>query len=389
MWWQYRCEVFTNKIALFIGLISLMYFVGIFYSSASLSWRLASFRKQSELICILFLIPIIPFNRDFLFKVMKAFVFGGVFVAFVAWVGELGWLPNIKQLQHPAPYYLFFKIYGALFMAFAAYLSLILIKINWKTKYRFLWMLLFVIISYNVLWQSISRTGYIIYSLLMLWFFIANGKTRKQKIFLTCLTLLFLGLTFILSSNFNQGLTSATVNGERAWTGNSSVSAATNDTNVNVEQKYKYLHTSTGVRFGYLLNTITLWKKSPVFGHGTGSYEYWSPVIKGINAGGEVATLQHPQSTPENTYYRFLAEHGFIGLLLLLGLWIWQLLVIKKMPDKYYRQLAYAFMLIMFTASMSQDLILDESPRLFYIFLTCLLYGPLVTNRMGALKRDK
>lgn len=367
-WWKYRRQVFINKIALFVGLFLLLFVVGIFYSDASWDWKLRVLKKEGELLSILFILPLIPYDKNFLLNVIKSFVVGGMVVALIAWLGAFNWLPNIKQLQHPAPYYVFFKIYAALFMAFAAYLSLYITQISLKgSKQKYFWFFCFILISYNVLWQSISRTGYIIYFLLMFMQCLQHLKTKKMFLGLFVIALLFI-LTLSFSTNFKQGLVAASHNEGQAWQG--------------------HLDTSTGVRFGYLLNTITLWKKAPIFGHGTGSYRYWSVVIHGINANGGVSNLSDEQVTPENTYYRFLVEHGLVGLLVLLGFWFWQLSMAVKMPDLMYRHLSTAFMMVMFVASMSQDLLLDESPRLFYILFTCLLYSPVVMKKLrGIFKR--
>lgn len=366
-WWSYRRQVFSNKVALFVGLLFFLFVVGLFYSDATWGWKLKVLKKESEILCILFLLPLIPYDEKFVIKAMKAFVYGAMLVVVIAWLGYFGLLPNIKQLHHPAPYYVFFKIYAALFMAFAAYLNLYLLRLDWYTSQRYLWLFCFMLISYNVLWQSLSRTGYIIYFLLLVIFCWQHVKFKHTVYAISGIIALFMLLMFS-SGNFNQGLTNIVDHEKQALHGQ--------------------LHTSTGIRTGYLFDSIKLWKQSPIFGLGTGSYRYWSPKIKGITAVGAISTEQHAQTTPENTFYRLLVEHGALGFLVLIVFWLWQLFVGFKMPNKLYKHLSVAFIATMFAASMSQDLLIDESPRLFYILLTCLLYSPLALKKMKLTKKS-
>ena len=175
-------------------------------------------------------------------------------------------------------------------------------------------------------------------------------------------------LVLFTSNNFKTGLGKVGHNEQRALQG--------------------HLKTSTGIRYGYLFNSIALWKQAPILGNGTGSYRYWSPKIHGITAGGGVSTVKNTQTTPENTFYRILVEHGLAGEIVLICFWLWQLLIAFKMEEALYRNLAIGFIATMFVASMSQDLLLDESPRLFYILFTCLLYSPVVMKKLrGIFKR--
>ena len=242
-------------------------------------------------------------------------------------------------------------------------------RLHWKeTAQKYFWLVCFILISYNVLWQSLSRTGYIVYFLLLLIFSWQHVSIKKAMLGTVGVIIVFM-LVLFSSSNFKAGLGQVSHNEKQALQG--------------------HLKTSTGIRYGYLLNSITLWKHAPLVGNGTGSYRYWSPKIDGITAGGGVSTVTHSQTTPENTYYRILVEHGLLGVVVLLGFWFWQLFIAFKMKDALYRNVAIGFMATMFVASMSQDLLLDESPRLFYILFTCLLYSPLVMKKLPMMLKRK
>jgi O-antigen ligase len=361
LWWTYRKQTFSNTMTIFLGLLLFLFIVGLFYSKSTMLWRLWAFKKESEIISIVFLLAIIPYDRNFVLTVCKGMVYGAIAVVVIAWLGQFNWLPHKPWFEHPAPYYVFFKIYAALLMAFAAYLALVLCKFEWHTNRKWLWAMSFVIISYNVLWQSLSRTGYIIFFVLLVLFALQFRDLKKKLLGLVAaLVIGILGL--LASGNLTQGLAQIYHNEQHVRQGD--------------------LASSTGVRVGYLQNTLTLFKEHPILGHGTGGYSYAAIQIHGITAMAGVSSAKAPQVTPENTFYRILVEHGAVGMIIFLLFWLWQLVTAFRLSDSVYRNIAVGFMLTMIIASMSQDLILDESPRLFYILFSSLLYAPWVFGKL-------
>ena len=123
---------------------------------------------------------------------------------------------------------------------------------------------------------------------------------------------------------------------------------------------------------------MQLWKQKPILGHGAGGFRSADVKIKGINAGGSVTTTKDAQVTPENTYYRIIVEYSIVGLVVLVLLWGWQIIKAFKLPDPFTRKLAIAFMLTISLGSMRQDLLIDESPRLFYILFPVFLYALVI-----------
>jgi len=362
LWWRYRRAILVNPFSLWLLLLFLLFIVGLVYSEASIAWRFTVLKKEGEIIAILFLLPVISFDQSFLLKVIKSYVIGCILVMLIAWLGQFHLLPGMKWFQHPAPYYTFFKIYSALFMAFGAYLTLILSKISWLKPVKWFWLLVFILISYNVLWQSLSRTGYLIYFGLMLVFFLQHFS-KRGKLVSIILLLIAVSAVLLFSKNMRTGLWRVINNGKVAAT------------------QQKNLNTSTGVRYEYLRNSLQLWQQKPIFGYGTGGFRAADIKIKGTTSNGNITTIAHAQVTPENTYYRILVEQGVVGLIILILLWGWQLMVAFKMTEPLVRNLAVAFMLVMIFASFSQDLLLDESPRLFYILFSVLLYAPVIMRK--------
>ena len=360
LWWRYRKQILLNPFSILLICLFLLFIIGLFYTEASYAWRLRVFKKESEIVAILFLLPVISFKENFLINVMKGYVLGCIVVALISWLGAFHLLPHAKWFNHQAPYYIFFHIYASLFMAFGAYLAVILLKLNWQKHTRWLWLVIFILITYNVLWQSMARTGYIVYMILAIVFclqyFSGKGKFLSILVIMVALILILAG-----STHFREGISRVVNNGKNAVSGQ--------------------VKTSTGVRYEYLRNSLTLWQQKPILGHGTGGFRAADVKIKGTNFDGGVTTTKNAQVTPENTFYRILVEHGAVGLIVLILLWGWQLFKAFSIEDVLTRNLAVAFMLTMIFASMSQDLLIDESPRLFYILFSTLLYAPMIMQK--------
>ena len=358
-WWHSRRLLFRSPFVWCLLLLFLLFVVGLFYTDASYHWRFSVLKKEGEIIAILFLLPMIAIDKSYLLQAIKDYVIGCIIVVLIAWLGYFHCLPQVSWFAHPAPYYVFFKIYGALFVAFGAYLTLIMLRLNRYHLTRWLWIFVFILLSYNVLWQSLSRTGYIVYAGLMFVFVWQTFGLIKEKITGTIIVAIALLVIFFLSDNLHTGINRMLHNVNKA-------------------------KTSAGIRHEYLSNTLTLWQKRPIVGYGTGGFLLADIAIKGAKADGGVTNIDHPQTTPENTYYRMLVEHGIVGLLALLLLWGWQCVAVFRFTEPVARHVATAFMLVMIVTSMSADLLLGESPRLFYILFSALLYASLIMRKRGA-----
>lgn len=367
-WWVHRRAILQNKMIWLILLLVVLFVAGIFYSESDNQWRLHVFREEFALLAILFLLPIVKQNQTYQQHCLVAYVLGAILVVMIAFLGNWHLLPVWTVFQHPAPYYAFFKIYGAMFIAFAAFISLHFIKSYWQQPKAWLFMVVFLLLSVNVLWQSESRTGYLLYFVLLIIFFFFQPFTWKVR----SLALLLIGLLFIFiyhySINMHQGL-------DRAF---KNVSSANTVLATDIPIQDSAIDGSTSIRLRYLRNTFELWKAHPIFGNGTGGFRDADIKLGGVNAGGGISTANAPQVSPEQTYARILVEHGLIGLSVLLVLWGLQVYYAFKLSNKMFANLALGFMAIMIFGSFSQDLLRDESPRLFYIFFSVLFFAPIV-----------
>ncbi|MSP52666.1 MAG: O-antigen ligase domain-containing protein [Gammaproteobacteria bacterium] len=367
-WWQQRHALLQNKMVWLILLLVILFVIGLFYSASGMVWRFHVFREELALLAILFLLPIAKRNKNYQLLCLLAYLSGSLIVVLIAFLGAWHLLPANSIFQHPEPYYVFFKIYGAMFIAFAAFIALHFIKLYWRQPKVWLFVAIFLLLSFNVLWQSGSRTGYLLYFTLLLVFVFFQPFTWKARCIYLLLIVLASVLIYLYSPNLHQGL-------DRAFK-NVSTANAVLATDIPIQQST--IDGSTSIRLRYLRNTFELWVLNPLFGNGTGGFREADIELGGVTAGGGISTALSAQTSPEQTYARVLVEHGLMGLAVLLALWGIQIYYSFKLSDKMFANLALGFMTMMIFGSFSQDLLRDESPRLFYIFFSALFFAPII-----------
>jgi O-antigen ligase len=370
-WWRYRQVLLQNKMVWLILLLVALFVGGLFYSVSGIVWRFHVFREELALLAILCLLPIAAQDKNYQLNCLIAYLLGSLIVVLIAFLGDWQWLPEHPIFEHPAPYFAFFKIYGALFIAFAAFIALHFIKLYWRQSKVWLFAVMFLLLSFNVLWQSESRTGYLLYFALLLIFIFFQPFTWKQR----CASLLGVGLLCVFiysySVNLHQGL-------DRAF---KNVSTANTVLTTDLPIQQSTIDGSTSIRLRYLRNTFEIWQAHRLFGNGTGGFREADIELGGVTAGGGISTAIAAQTSPEQTYARILVEHGLVGFAVLLALWVLQVYYSFKLTDKMFANLALGFMTVMLIGSFSQDLLRDESPRLFYVFFSVLFFAPIVFKK--------
>lgn len=371
-WWRQRKILLTNKMLWLLLFLIALFAVGVFYGDSTFAWKLKMFKKEVGILTIIFLLPIVVPTINYLRLCLYAYIMGCLLVVAIAFLGQYGLLPSWHAFQNPEPYYAFFKIYGAMFIVFGAFIAFHLLCQSWSRKWLWvMWLLIFILLSYNALWQSNARTGYLEYIALAIVFLLFYPWSKLLRI----LAIVFIILTGIVvmkySHNFSAGMTRAFqhVSLQTIFHPSSAVNSNT------------VVDGSTSTRIMYLHNSYTLWKKAPIFGHGTGGFRGADIKIGGMTASGIASTQEAPQTTPEQTFARILVENGLIGLIILTALWSVQLFYAFRLKNPMRKNLAIGLMVTMLLASFSQDLLKDESPRLFYIYFTSLLFAPLFQRK--------
>ncbi|MDO8954513.1 MAG: O-antigen ligase family protein [Gammaproteobacteria bacterium] len=359
--WQEKGQIIKrNPIAWFAIGLTLLYLLGTLYSSAPWKISLWIFKKQAELIFIALLIPLFFDNAIWKARCYKAFVAGAIFVFIIGALNMLG-IFDAASLFHKQPqtaaFPLFFHIYAATFLAFASYIAAHLACQSGRLRWVFI--VSWLIISFDVLFMSISRTGYLLYFMLMLVFLIQKC-TFKQLVLGVFGLIITCGLAYHFSASFHYRVDQAFI-GTQAFHSNQT-----------------HYATSSGVRLDYAVKSYDLWKEKPLFGYGTAGFQQAYININGITAGGaSLSSAANPQVSPENTFYFIAIEHGLLGLSILIAMLIVQWRSSFTLADQLDRHIAQALVLTFILASFSAPMLLDESPRLFFVFFSSLLFASL------------
>ncbi|MDF2939961.1 MAG: O-antigen ligase [Gammaproteobacteria bacterium] len=359
--WQTKFQLIKrNPIAWFAAALTLLYLTGTLYSNASWKTGLWIFKKQAEVCFIALLIPLFFENARLKLLSYRAFVAGAIAAFIIGALNMLG-IFDLASVFHKLPetpaFPVFFHIYGGIFLAFASFVAAQLSLQD--RRFRWVYILCWAVISFDVLFMSMARTGYVLFFMLMLLFLLQNCSF-KQIIGGSVGIVLLFAAAYSFSSQFHFKV-NQDIEGVLTFHSGSS-----------------YYSNSSGVRLDYAVKSYQLWKEKPIFGYGTGGFAAAYVTVGGISAGGaSLSTMQNPQVSPENTFYFIAVEHGVFGLFILLALLYTQWKGSFKLSDILDRHIAQGLVISFVLASFSAPMLLDESPRLFFVFFSSLVFAAL------------
>jgi O-antigen ligase len=230
-------------------------------------------------------------------------------------------------------------------VASAAYLSL-LFAFRQQGIARLLYGILALLFSYQMLFINGSRTGYIIYLLLMM-LFIIQVFSWRQAIF---------GV-FLISTAFAISYSQSVVLKERV--------------NLMVSELIKYKenddkNTAVGYRLQFHKFAHQLYNRHPLLGNGTSSFRYY------FRAENPVPAWAHELMEPHSQYWLIAAEFGIFGLAALLFLFL--SLIKASWHLDSMRPIAFAILLPFFLGNLSDSLLFySGSGYLFILFMAMCL----------------
>jgi O-antigen ligase len=234
-------------------------------------------------------------------------------------------------------------------------LSVIILK-KIALKHKIILFLIFLLISYDILFLVAGRTGQIVYLLmvgltLILW---------NWRLGLVTGIIIAASLTIILpkySTAFNTGLNNAASNLSEYSNGNS--------------------NTSIGLRLEWQKNSINLIKERPLLGHGTGSFK--GEYARILGSGDQLLSSQNPH----NDYLWLGVELGIFGTLSLIALLLaaaWQ----GRQLQPAWKWTLYSLLLGMGVSTLANSFFTDNITGLAFVLLTCaLLSGPVVKGKIA------
>ena len=270
-----------NPITIFGILFCCLLLLGVWYSPATLYDALSFFKKYRLLLFIPITLSLTRGCANVPRNIVNAFLLGYLVILVNAYLVHFNFIePNSYSIKRS----------GGGFLVIFAYL--VLQRTVLDTSRRFLWALLFLVLSYDIFFILNTRTGWLIAIALALLFVVQRFPLKQQGVFFTLIVLLALGI-FYISPSVQQRV-DMTINHLHAY-----------------HPEEKNARTSVGLRLDWYQNSIDLLKVKPLFGHGTGSYEIvQNKLIAGTDT--EAAT------DPHNEYLLTAVQIGLVGCTVLL-----------------------------------------------------------------------
>ncbi|KTD66270.1 O-antigen ligase family protein [Legionella spiritensis] len=252
---------------------------------------------------------------------------------------------SLGSLHNDIPGYVFRNyIMTGHMMAFASYLAgyYAITRPRWRMAY----LAMFLLFSYQILFLSLGRTGYIVYFLL-LFLLMVHVLNRKQLVAGLLAAGLALTLAMHYSPRMQQGLYGIVDNLQHFQQGDKS--------------------TSVGFRLQFQQFSWQLFRESPVIGHGTGSFAYYFEQRQPVPAWGKRL------NEPHNQYWLIAAEYGLVGVVAYLVLLATLYLASRRLRDM--KPIAVALLVPFVIGGFSDSLLFYSSSGYFFLALMALCLG--------------
>ncbi|WP_157698213.1 O-antigen ligase family protein [Legionella clemsonensis] len=322
-------------------LLFLIAFLACFWSPASLSDKKFMIEKYSKLLYLPFLVAGFQ-NAKTRQLGLHAFLLAIVITCSLSVLKYHGFL----QSFHFDPDHVFRNhIMTGFMVAFAAYLA-------WLFAYwqqgpsRLGYVLLALLFSYQVLFVSGGRTGYVIYLLLM-GILILQLCTWRQAI-----AGIGLVLTIFISSYLASPVMKGRVDGV-------------------IQQIQSYQHnqkdTDIGLRLQFHDYAHQLFNRHPVTGNGTGSFTYY------FAKENPVPFWSWKLTEPHSQYWLTAAEFGLLGIAALLFFFISLFQACLRL-DKM-KVIAFAMLIPFMIGNLSDSLLLYSGSGYFFLLFMAICFG--------------
>lgn len=356
--WRYIKDTWLNNpIALGLIVIFLMYVFAGFYSQGSIHQITHDIYKHKWIIYALCFMLIFK-DDTWRQRIINAFLLSMIFVmvlSYLKWFGLVDPPPYIREpasvfLQHIAQNFL---------MAVAA--ILLAYRFIYYSKNKVLYAVLFLLASYNVLFVSSGRTGYVIYAVLLL--YLAHHRFGIKGVLASILVVAVLSLAaYNFSTSFNTRVSQA----------------------INNVQKYHagQTQTSVGIRMAMAHDSINMIKQHPWFGVGTGGILH--------------AYHQLPNSMLNQSRVRSYIELGFLQVLLTFGIVGFLIfMTIMAMQFYYSFRLPHEFKFTMqvvligyWVGAVGNPFFISHSQSLLYALFLAAMFSTLPVKQLKQVQTE-
>jgi O-antigen ligase len=277
-----------------------------------------------------------------------------VLISYLLWLGVIP--PNKLFHITPDDAYTPFKhrITHSFLMAFGAYLFALKARLSRRRPVFILFALLSIAALGNVLFIVSGRTGYVVALVLGAYFLIVGWRWRGVAVAAVVL-LVLCGAVYLMPSSIPHQRLSVMAEEMTKW------------------QPGRPETTSVGYRLEFYRNSLLLIGEHPLFGAGTGGFTgAYASLVKGTGMEASV--------NPHNEYLMVTVQLGFVGLLLMLWLFITQWRKASDLPEGFERPAARGLVLLILSASMVTSTLIDHTEGLFFVWMSALLFAGINRN---------
>ena len=304
---------------------------------------------------LLLLLPIL-YTLNFSHKEVKyslfAFLSATTLSALIASLINLGLIKHLfkyssifaNNWQNPAfiPY-----TEHNIFLAFSLLVSFFLLYNSYSNKALRIVLVLISILFLMNLYSEKGRSGQFAFIFIFLSFSIITFWNKKHLIFLSVIAIVVINLIAYFSSpQFNQRIKKI---------------------QIQVNQLEKNNLNNLNTRYYFFKYSFEKIKEKPVLGYGTGSF------VKEFSSISEHANkiLAGVHKTPHNNYLFICFELGFVGLLVFLSIFFFQIKAYKSLNQGYFRMIFPAiFLVIMLTDTYFQN----HNTAVLYCYLSFIFF---------------
>ena len=356
--------IVSNSIALICIAIFLLLVIGLVYTSASMDDALSMLKKYSKFIYVPLLLC--AFHEQRWKKIgYVAFISGVTLMMFLSYMTLFGWQPeSIYAGAYAGPYYdenIVFRsrIAHATLVAFLVYLFIQHAITNNQLIIRVLFIGLAIFASINVLIMVPSRSGQVLWVVLMLLLVYQHFDWKRIIVGLIIVPVLAVGVLIMSETSRIR------------------IIEVKNDIELIKEGNYS---TSLGYRVIWAKGGWDAFKRSPIIGTGTGSF--YNEFKKYLQTKGVEDAEKYYSKNPHNGYVNVGVQLGCLGLIILFLLFIQQWRISNSFSD-FGSNIAKGFVVTVVISNFMNSFIYSHTQGIFFAIFTALLFSAYSSNKLN------
>lgn len=333
----------VRPLSLMAGLFGLL-LVGCFYSSASWLDALSILKKYSGLLLAVFLVPtftVVKWRHYAINAFLVAMLLNFPMFILAKYLPALPWHFDEGFRGH---------IGTSLLAAVASYIFLSKAYFSHSMIKRLL-SLLFTGCMMIYLFSGIGRSGYLIFTVLLILFCWQVWRWRGIMV-----AAFALGMIVAVAASFSATFSKRIIEVREELSAH--------------QQGFDF--TSTGERLSFWKNSLFMIKNHPILGSGTGSFS--GEFLQAYQSQG--VPLTH---NPHNEYLNITVQLGLVGLFYLLFMFFSQWHDTKQL-EPLFKMIAQAVILAIMTGSLVNSWLMDSLEGHFYAYFIALSFAGLVAK---------